>query len=153
MQHFPPTIIIRHCKENLKKCSLRGLESRSDFRFFTYPQFPIALPDLNGYILLTIDAPPLTEADKDAGLLLLDGTWRYAAKMERFIVKEAPLLIRRSLPPHYRTAYPRVQNDCADPERGLSSIEAIYLCYKILGRDTNGLLDTYHWKEQFLQKN
>lgn len=153
MQSFPPTVVIRHCRENLKKCSLRGLESRADFLFFTYPTFPKALPDLTGYILLTLDAPPLTIEDAGSGLLLLDGTWRYAEKMEKFIVKEAASLIRRSLPSHYRTAYPRVQNDCIDPSRGLSSIEAIYLCYRLLQRDNTGLLDGYYWRNDFLLKN
>lgn len=154
MQLFPATIVIRHSKENLKKCSLRGLESRPDFKFYSYPQFPIPLPDLTSYILLTLDAPPLTQDDNTHGLLVLDGTWRYAEKMESYIVKTVTTpLIRRSLPSHYRTAYPRVQNGCLDPERGLASIEAIYLCYKILGRDTEGLLDGYYWKDEFLNKN
>jgi pre-rRNA-processing protein TSR3 len=35
----------------------------------------------------------------------------------------------------------------------LASIEAIYIAYWILGRDVTGLLDNYHWKDLFLQKN
>jgi pre-rRNA-processing protein TSR3 len=155
MQLFPPTVIIRHCRENLKKCSLRGLEPRTDFQFFTYPHFSAPLPNLKGYILLTLEAQPLTAEDSESGLLLLDGTWRYAEKMEKFIQERTPeiSLIRRSLPSHYRTAYPRVQNDCIDPTRGLSSIEAIYLCYRLLGRETEGLLDQYYWRKPFLEKN
>src|SRR5690242_12875478 len=79
MFSFPPTFILRHRRENLKKCSLRGLEIRSDIRFFTYPK--AALPDLSRHILLTIDAPPLTQGDKAYGLFLIDGTWKYAEKM------------------------------------------------------------------------
>ena len=59
MQSFPPTVIIRHRLENLKKCSLRGLENRTDFIFLTYPYY--TLPDLQSYIVLTLDAPPLTK--------------------------------------------------------------------------------------------
>lgn len=150
MQLFPPTVVLRHRKENLKKCSLRGLESRADFRFFSYPN-PI-LPDLTGYIVLEIDAPPLTANDADKGLLLLDATWRHAEKMVKFangISGTHP----RSIPSEFRTAYPRRQNDCPDPERGLASLEAIYIAYRILGRDTTGLFDGYHWKDQFLQLN
>jgi pre-rRNA-processing protein TSR3 len=44
------TIILRHARENLKKCSLKGLEKRSDFRFFTYPKD--LLPEMPDYILL-----------------------------------------------------------------------------------------------------
>jgi len=146
MFYFPPTTILRHRRENLKKCSLRGLEPRADFRFFTYPGDP--LPDLSGYVLLTLGAPELSEQDAGRGLFLIDGTWRYAAKMAAAIPKEN--LELRSLPAALRTAYPRQQNDCPDPERGLASIEALFAAYKILGRDTAGLLDNYYWKDHFL---
>lgn len=150
MQQFPPTIIIRHRLENLKKCSLSGLESRPDFIFLSYPY--TALPDLNNYIILNLDAPPLTENDANYGLLILDATWRYANKMLKSLDNQTNI-IHRSLPSHFRTAYPRRQNDCFDPERGLASIEAIYLSYYLLNRDTSGLLDRYYWKDQFLNNN
>jgi pre-rRNA-processing protein TSR3 len=148
MQSFPPTIVIRHRMENLKKCSLSGIESRPDFVFLTYPLS--SLPDLNQYIILTMDAPPLSIFDAAYGLLILDATWRYAAKM----LKQLEIhVLYRSLPPHFRTAYPRRQQDCPDPERGLASIEAIYLSYQLLQRDTTGLLDHYYWRDSFLEKN
>lgn len=150
MQSFPPTVVIRHRLENLKKCSLRGLEARSDFIFLTYP-YKI-LPALENYIVLNLDAPPLTEADASHGLLILDATWRYASKMFKPLENQ-PHFIYRSLPNHFRTAYPRRQEDCPDPERGLASIEAIYLSYSLLHRDTTGLLDHYYWKEQFFNLN
>lgn len=150
IQSFPPTVVIRHRLENLKKCSLRGLEIRSDFVFLTYPYQ--ALPNLENYIILTLHAPPLTKSDASHGLLILDATWRYAAKMFKPL-EHQPHFLYRSLPSHYRTAYPRRQQDCPDPERGLASIEAIYLSYSILQRETTGLLDYYHWKEQFLDLN
>lgn len=150
MQPFPPTVVIRHRLENLKKCSLRGLEIRPDFLFVTYPY--LSLPPLEGYVVLDLNAPPLSIADAGSGLLLIDATWRYAAK-----ISAAPELQsgyrRRSLPSGFRTAYPRRQNDCPDPERGLASIEALYLAYLILERDPAGLLDHYYWKELFLQTN
>lgn len=147
---FPPTIILRHRKENLKKCSLRGLEGRSDFQFFTYPKDP--LPDLSGYFLLTLDAPTLGDADKNLGIFLIDGTWNYAEVMERQLPKPHRFE-RRSLPSCFFTAYPRRQEDCADPSRGLASVEALFLAYSTLGRNTEGLLDRYYWKEEFLRKN
>jgi pre-rRNA-processing protein TSR3 len=150
MQSFPPTIVIRHRLENLKKCSLRGLETRPDFIFFTYPYQ--TLPNLQNYIILTLHAPPLTLEDAHHGLLILDATWRYAAKMIKPLELQ-PQFLYRSLPAHYRTAYPRRQHDCPDPERGLASIEAIYLSYQLLQRETKGLLDNYYWKEQFLRIN
>src|SRR3990172_5722984 len=121
MLTFPPTIILRHKRENLKKCNLRGLEGRPDFQFFTYPHS--ALPDLSGYVLLSMDAPPLTPDDKELGIFLVDGTWRYAAQMERQLA-HPHLFQRRSLPANIPTAYPRRQEDCPDPPPGLASIEA-----------------------------
>jgi pre-rRNA-processing protein TSR3 len=150
-QSFPPTHIIRHRRENLKKCSLRGLEARSDFYFLTYPtQAPLPAL-LSSYLLLSLDAPPLRESDAKHGLLILDATWRYAAKMEQFVDKQFALE-KRSIPSGFHTAYPRRQEDCPRPHEGLASIEAIYIAYAILGRDCAGLLDGYHWKEAFLKR-
>ena len=141
MKPFPPTIILRHRKENLKKCSLRGLENRPDMHFFTYP-LESPQPNLESYVVLAVDAPPLTGEDKDKGIFLIDGTWRYAEKMLQSLHRPLPL---RSLP-EVATAYPRRQ----EVKQGLASIEALYLAYKILGRDPEELLDDYYWKEGFL---
>lgn len=150
MQSFPPTYVLRHRRENLNKCSLRGLERRDDFKFFVYPT--AVLPDISFHVLLALDGEPLTKEDGDKGLFLLDATWRYAAKMRLFVERQGPV-ITRSIPAGCRTAYPRRQDDCDDPEAGLASVEALYIAYRILGRDTAGLLDNYHWKDQFLEKN
>jgi pre-rRNA-processing protein TSR3 len=147
---FPPTVILRHRKENLKKCTLRGLEGRSDFQFFTYPKE--TLPDLSGYFLLALDGPVLEEADRELGVFLIDGTWNYAEVMGRQLPKPH-LFQKRSLPSLCSTAYPRRQEDCADPTKGLASVEALFLAFSILGRKTEGLLDHYYWRETFLQKN
>ena len=139
------TIILRHRRENLKKCSLRGLENRSDLTFYTYPVDP--LPNYSSYLLLKVGAPPLTPEDAHRGLFLIDGTWKLAQLME----KQLPWKLEgRSLPAGYRTAYPRRQTDCPHPESGLASIEALYLAHTLLQRSTENLLDGYYWKEQFL---
>ncbi|EKE08073.1 MAG: hypothetical protein ACD_17C00361G0002 [uncultured bacterium] len=139
------TIIFRHRRENLKKCSLRGLETHPDLLFYTYPTD--SLPDCTGYILLKMGAPPLTIDDHGKGLLLLDGTWRLAKIME----KQLPChLENKSLPSIYQTAYPRRQSDCPDPAKGLASVEALYIAHQILGKKTEGLLEHYLWKDQFL---
>ncbi len=150
MQTFPTTMVLRHRKENLKKCSLHGLEEREDFAFYSYPQD--SLPTLQNYVLLSLDAPPLTVDDQNYGLFVIDSTWRYTPKMLASITHKDQL-IPRSLPSNFRTAYPRKQDDCSDPSRGLASIEAIFLAYSILGRSTDGLLDRYHWVTQFLESN
>lgn len=133
------TIIWRHRKERLSKCSLHGLEGREEIQFFSYPDEK--LPEMEGFVLLAPDGDPLQSAE---GILLLDGTWRYAAKMEA----AAPNLPHRSLP-GWKTAYPRRQ----DEKAGLASVEALFAAYHILGWDEGGLLDHYHWKERFLEIN
>ncbi len=150
MPLFPPTIILRHRKENLNKCSLRGLEPRSDLHFHTYPKD--SLPNLAGYILLTLNAPPLSPDDAHLGLFLIDGTWRHSETMYNQLEKPHRFECR-SIPSHYQTAYPRRQEDCSDPHRGLASVEALYIAYHILKRPVDGLLDGYHWKDPFLKKN
>lgn len=148
---FPPTIIIRHRKENLKKCSLKGLEKRSDCIFLRYPLQQV--PACNNYILLSLEAPKeLSIEDADCGLLLLDATWRYAQTMEKQLVF-SPAIRKRCLPKNLLTAYPRCQQGCSDPLRGLASIEALVCAYALLGRSLEGLLDHYYWRESFLEKN
>ena len=142
-----PTIIYRHPKENLKKCSLTGLETREELLFATYPKLPSFA--FSQYLLLTIEAPILSEEDASLGLFLVDGTWKYAQKIE----KTLPPMQKRTLPSHFLTAYPRKQTHCLDPLRGLASIEALYLAHLITKRPIKGLLDLYHWKTPFLEKN
>lgn len=148
MFSFLPTIIFRHRKENLKKCTLQPLIDREGLWFLTYPKD--SLPPLKNYVLLTLDAPVLTKKDKDCGIFLVDATWNYAEKMVKSI--KEPMILR-SLPNTLKTAYPRKQDDCTDPSRGLASIEALFAAYFILERDTTGLLDQYHWKDSFLEIN
>ena len=149
---FPPTIVIRHRKENLKKCSLRGLEKRSDFLFFRYPLQEV-LPSLDHYILLSLETQEELSAEDGAmGLLVLDATWRYAQKMDEQIAF-SPSIRRRRLPSYLKTVYPRRQQDCLDPSLGMASVEAIACAYALMGRSLEGLLDHYHWKESFIEKN
>lgn len=144
------TIILRHRKENLKKCTLHGLESRKDMQFYSYPND--RLPPLSNYILLTLDAPPLSSKDRDHGLFIIDGTWRYAAVMEKQIPDKSSFILR-SIPNEFRTAYPRKQTGCPDSERGLASLEALFIAHVILGKETEGLLSHYYFGKEFLEKN
>jgi len=142
----PVTIIVRHPKENPKKCSVLPLKGRGDLQFYSYPCRD--LPPLESYIRLSADGPPLSSADAAFGILLLDGSWRSAGKMNANFTHVPP----RSL--HgWHSAYPRVSKLGTDPEHGLASIEALFIAYHILGRCTNGLLDHYRWKDEFLSRN
>jgi len=146
-----PTIIVRHRKENKKKCSLRGLEGKEGFAFLCYPN--TKLPQLDHYLLLDLDGPALTLADRDCGLILIDATWRYSERMLRTLEPQLKNVQRRSLPSHLRTAYPRRQEDCRDAQRGLASVEALYAAYKILHRPCDNILNAYYWKINFMALN
>jgi pre-rRNA-processing protein TSR3 len=142
----PATVIVRHPRENPRKCSIWPLRGRPDVLFLPYPLKQ--RPALEGYVRLAADGPPLSEADAGMGLLLLDGSWRWAASMTRDFLDVPP----RSL--HgYRTAYPRVSHLGTDPDNGLASIEAVFIAYHLLGRPTTGLLDHYRWAAEFLRLN
>jgi pre-rRNA-processing protein TSR3 len=143
---FPPTVIVRHSRENPRKCSVIPLRGRPDLLFLPYPVRQRT--PLDGYLRLAADGPPLTGADAASGLLLLDGSWRWAAAMTRDFADVTP----RSL--HgWRTAYPRTSKLGTDPDNGLASVEALYVAYHILGRPTAGLLDHYRWAAEFLRAN
>lgn len=150
MSYLLPTIIWRHRKENLKKCSLKNLENREDLLFFTYPKD--AFYDISGYVILAMNAPPLTENDSNKGLFFIDATWKYAEVMKNKMSK-IENIEWRSLPNIYKTAYPRKPTGCPDPRYGLATVEAIYLSYLIIKKDPTGILDHYHFKDEFLKLN
>jgi pre-rRNA-processing protein TSR3 len=139
-------VIVRHTHENPRKCSVLPLRGRPDVVLLNHPL--TQRPALEGYVRLAADGPELSAQDADSGLLLLDGSWRWAGKMTRDFLDVPP----RSL--HgWHTAYPRVSRLGTDPANGLASIEALYAAYHILGRPTEGLLDHYRWVEEFLRAN
>lgn len=142
----PPTVIVVHPRERRSKCSVEPLRTNPDFVFTTHPN-PIPV-DVTSYVRLGIGGRLLSSEDADRGLLLLDGTWRWAARMEpsyaHIEVRSLPLI---------QTAYPRKSEVFEDPTEGLATIEALYAALKILGRNTRGLLDQYYWKNTFLEKN
>lgn len=147
------TYLIRHRKENRKKCSLEPLVGKSGFEFITYP-FIKELPQFENPVLLTMDGVELTSQDASSDLILIDGTWKYASIIEtQFLNKYTLPIKKRRLPLGIQTAYPRYQTGCMDPSEGLASIEALYVAYLILNRDVSNLLNNYYWKELFLSLN
>ncbi len=143
---YPPTIVVRSPRENPRKCSILPLKDRSDIIFLLHPVRE--RPNLGGYIRLAADGPELCADDAEFGVLLLDGSWRRADSMAREFV-DVPARSLRG----FRTAYPRESKQGTDPGNGLASAEALYIAYKILGRPTEGLLDHYRWREEFLRLN
>jgi len=142
----PPTIIVVHPKERRSKCSVEPLRGRDDFHFVKFPD-PVDLP-LDGYIRLGLGGPELSSEDAAAGLLVLDGTWKLAARMEPFY-KHVPV---RTLPAT-ATAYPRVSKVSQDPTGGLATVEAVYAALQIMQRPIDGILEDYYWKDEFLKVN
>ena len=142
----PPTIIVVHPRERRSKCSVEPLRGRDGFVFW---QFPSRGPEpLDGYVRLGLDGPLLGPDDAHRGLLVLDGTWRLTARME---ADYEDLPVRRL--PDLQTAYPRTSKIFKDPPSGLATIEAVWAAYQLLGRSTDGLLDSYRWSEIFASTN
>jgi pre-rRNA-processing protein TSR3 len=139
------TTVIRHPKERIAKCSLRFLHDRPELTFLRGK--PGWRFDATGFLLLAVDAPPLSPADAGHPLLLLDSTWRWLPQL-RACVTGTP--VPRSIPGNLRTAYPRVSRVFDDPANGLASVEALYVARRLLGDDDPSLLAQYHWREQFL---
>ena len=139
------TVIIRHPKERLKKCSLEPLRKRSDLIFYkSSSSFKF---QATGYVQLTVDSPPLSADDQGKPLLLLDSTWQLLPDLEEKIMGNPT---KRSLPSNIQTAFPRKSKLFNDPKNGLASVEALYVALKILGNQDSSLLDHYYWKDQFL---
>ncbi len=141
-----PTVIIMHPQENRKKCSVWPLNGRPDLCFLNWQRRPVEQRER--YVRLGIGGPTLSMDDAESGILLLDATWRYAARMEADF-EDLPV---RGLPPLV-TAYPRVSKLFDDPDGGLATVEALFAAHKLTGRSTEGLLDHYHWGETFLELN
>jgi pre-rRNA-processing protein TSR3 len=144
---YPLTVIVRHTHENPRKCSILPLRDRADVVLLNYP-VSAKSPSLVRYLRLAPEGPELSVDDAEFGLLLLDGSWRWAGKMARDFMDVPPRSLRG-----WRTAYPRLSRMGTDPASGLASVEALFAAYHILGRPTEGLLDHYRWAEEFLRAN
>ena len=96
-------IIVRR-GEDRGQCTIQPLRGTPGLDFLRYPLR--RKPDLSRHLLLAPDATPLTSADADRPLLLLDANWRHAAKMRKAVEP----VEARSIPVGWRTAYPRRSN-------------------------------------------
>jgi pre-rRNA-processing protein TSR3 len=141
----PPTIIVVHPKERRTKCTVQHLRGDPRFEFHRFPSQPA---NLDGYVRLGLEGPPLSVADVNCGLLVLDGTWRWVEQMAPAF-GNVPV---RSLP-NLQTAYPRTSKLFSDPAAGLATIEALYAALSMLRRDTTGLWGGYLWAKEFLRRN
>lgn len=140
-------LILRDPRESVKKCSLTPLHGMAGVQFVTYRGDRRI--DATGRVLLHVDGPELTRADRGRGLLLIDCAWRKVDALRATIDGE-PVL--RRLPPLV-TAYPRKSRTFADPDAGLASIEALYAAVALLDAPHDELLAHYRWKDEFLRLN
>ncbi len=141
-------IVIRHPRENIKKCSLRHLHGRADFEFYKAAKdFTF---DASGCTLLEMGAKQISPADAARPIVLLDSTWKLLPSLRaRIFGNFEP----RSLPDGILTAYPRVSKLFDDPLGGLATVEALYAALRFAGEDDPSILDGYHFAEKFLSMN
>lgn len=139
-------VLVRHWKENKRKCTLQPLVGDPRFRFETW-KLDREIP-AEGLLLLEPGAPELSPADAGRTILLLDSTWRFLPRMRASLRGN---VVPRAIPSGVRTAYPRKAVLSEEPDGGLASIEALYLALRLLGRRDDQLLDAYHWRDAFLQ--
>jgi pre-rRNA-processing protein TSR3 len=140
-------LILRDPHESLGKCSLTPLRGLPGVRFVDY--HGRRRLGAGERVLLHPDGQELGPADRGRDLLLLDCAWRRVPKLLRTV---DGLLHPRRLPP-FVTAYPRRSKTFADPERGLASVEALYLATLLLGAPRAEFLSAYHWRAAFLAAN
>ena len=139
-------IIVRR-GEDRAQCSIQPLRGTPGLDFLPYPLRQ--RPDLSRHLLLATEAAPLTAADAGRPLLLLDANWLHAAKMRKAIEP----VEARSIPPGWRTAYPRRSKIHADPDTGLATVEALFAASCVLGCRDDSFLRFYPWREEFLALN
>ena len=143
-------LILRDPRESLAKCSLTPLRGRSGIRFVDY--HPERTVEAGTRLFLHTDGPVLSPEDRALahdGLLLIDSSWRRVPKLQRTVRGE---LIPRRLPPLV-TAYPRKSKTFVDPTEGLASIEALAACLFLLGCPRPEFLESYRWRDRFLELN
>jgi len=142
-----PVLIIIRRGESRAKCTIQPLRGTPGLTFMPYPLRQ--KPDLSQHLLLAPDAPVLTLADAGRPLLLLDANWRHAEKIRKTVEP----VEARSIPPDWKTAYPRRSKMHEDPDTGLATVEALFAAGCILGHRDDSLLRFYSWKDVFLKLN
>ena len=142
-------IVVRR-GEAASKCTIRPLRGTPGLVFLRYPPpSPVSPADFPGAVLLAPGAPPLSLADASRPLLLLDASWRHA----RTMAKAYPGLETRSIPPGWRTAYPRRSKVSEDPADGLATVEALHAALAVTARRDDTLLAHYPWADAYLALN
>ncbi len=145
---MPKVTVIRHPKENKKKCSMRHLVGRENY-FFEIASDLFKF-DASGYIMLELGAPIISEKHAHLPILMLDSTWHLLARVRKKIYGD---FIPVSLPTNLKTAYPRSSKLFTDPSEGLATVEALYAALRLMGTPDESVLDEYQFKDEFLRLN
>ena len=145
-----PFILLRLDKESPKKCSLTPLRRRGDLPIRWIRCSLGDEVEVGEVTLLHPEGEPLSPADDQRPLLLVDSSWRDLPRVLRGVRGK---LHRRRLPDGLRTAYPRRSNLFEDPGNGLASIEALHAATCLLGRRDDTLLEGFRWAKEFLRLN
>ena len=145
-----PTILLRLGRESSRKCSLTPLRDREDLPLTWKRHVPRRRVDVGEVTLLHPEGEPLSPADADRPLLVVDSSWRH---LPGVLAEVDGLLHRRSLPPSLRTAYPRKSTTFEAPANGLASVEALHAALCLLGDRDDSLLEGYRWADDWLENN
>jgi pre-rRNA-processing protein TSR3 len=147
--HFE-ILMDRH--ENPRKCTILPQKARSDFRirYFAGPQ---PIPAFEADCLLHIDGEDLADVKHGecGSVALIDCNWKKVEGALKKVVRPLPRLVR--IPEGFETAYPRRNKEGKDPEQGLATIEALFIAAAFLGTWDESILDKYHFKQAFLDRN
>ncbi len=158
-----PFWVVQDHKENRRKCTVEPLRGAPGLELLRLgkPRPGESMISVPSGILLAVDAPVLTRADRalldaddERRCVVLDGSWaRLTPLCQRLDLSSADVLERRSLPRELQTAYPRTSKLWDDPSGGLATIEAMYAATVILGAPRPDLLEHYHWADEFHRRN
>ena len=143
--------------ERPQKCSILPLAYREDFRIVRFDRrYPIA--SLTGSLLLHPEGVPLSELAAEetprgdfTTLSAIDCNWIRLDAVLGKIVGPSPPRVR--IPDGFQTAYRRRNKHDLDPERGLATIEALFIASAFLGVWDETLLQEYPTAAEFLSSN
>jgi pre-rRNA-processing protein TSR3 len=143
--------------ESPNKCSILPLAYREDFRIVRFDRrYPIGA--LTGNLLLHPDGVPLDEWMREPGrgadaavLSAVDCNWKRLTRILARIAGPLPPLVR--IPDGFETAYLRRNKRNLDPDRGLATIEALFVAAAFLGKWDESLLKEFATGGEFLAIN
>ena len=141
--------------EAAAKCTIRPLRGTAGLSFHAWPPRAETMPP-EGALVLAPGGAPLGPGDAGVPLVLLDASWRHAAKMLNELQRRSRGgLATRALPGGWRTAYPRRAKSGSDPDGGLATVEALYAALATVGSPllSRDLLAHYAFAEEFLALN